>query len=147
MLAATEPRTIRLLVTDRDPALREGLAGLLRRVQGLEVVGVVAPEGARSQAAAAQVDAVLLDVTKPHENSVRVCRELSALSPRPTVIALTMFADPAEERALRDAGAAAYLLKEVHLERLIHAIRQVFVRERPAPDRSPSVYGETEDPK
>jgi DNA-binding NarL/FixJ family response regulator len=147
MLAAAEPPTIRLLVTARDPALRDGLAALLRRAPGLEIMAVVTPDAARSQAAATRVDAVVLDVAKPHADSVRVCRDLCALVPRPTVIALTTYADPEEERALRDAGAAAYLLKEVHLERLIHAVRQVIARERQSPGRSPSAYGETEEPQ
>ena len=73
-----------------------GLAGLLRRAQGFEIVAAVAPEVARREAALMQVDAVLLDVTKPHQSSVQVCRELCALSPRPAVIGTAFPAAPEE---------------------------------------------------
>lgn len=127
---------IRLLITDRDLASREGLASLLRTAQGFEIVGAVAPEAAGVQAAALRADAVLLDVVKPHHNGVKVCQELCALSPRPIVIALTTFADPDEEQDLRHAGAAGYLLKEVHPGKLIHTISLIFARERSTPNRS-----------
>lgn len=127
---------IRLLITDRDPASREALLGLLRAAPGFEFIGIVPPEDALRQAAIRRVNVVLLDIIKPHEASVQTCRSLGALSPAPIVIALTTIADPDEEKALLKAGAVGYLLKEVHLEKLIHAIHQIIARERSILDHS-----------
>lgn len=134
-LTSTLP-PIRLLITDRDPASREALLGLLRAAPGFEFIGIAPPEDAIRQAAIRRVNVVLLDIIKPHEASVQACRSLRALSPAPIVIAFTTLADLAEEKALLTAGAAGYLLKEVRLEQLIHAIRQIVARERSILDRS-----------
>ena len=126
---------MRLLITDREPASRDALMGLLRNVSGFEFIGAVPPGEAIRQAALRRVNVVLLDVFKPHADSARLCRDLCALPSPPTVIALTTFADPAEELDLRRAGASGYLLKEVNLGRLVRAIRLILGRERSTPDR------------
>ena len=136
-LTSTLP-PIRLLITDREPASREVLLSLFRAAPGFDSIKVVSPEEAIPQAALDRVHVVLLDVVRPHEISVKVCQGLRALSPSPIVIALATFADPKEEEALRDAGAAGYLLKEVHLEKLVDAIHQIVAHERAALDRSSS---------
>ena len=139
MLSAATIPPIRLLITDRQPASQEALIGLFRKLGSFEFVGIVPPEEAIRQAALRRVNVVLLDVLKPHDSSVRLCQGLCALSPRPTVIALTTFANLVEEQALRAAGAADYLLKEVRLEKLVHAIHQIHSREQSTSDRSSSL--------
>ena len=134
MLPSAAIPSIRLLIADRQAATRDALMGLLRGKAGVEFIGAVSPEHAVWQAALRQVNLVLLDVIKPHAASARLCQELCTLSPRPAVIALTTFADLDEEQALREAGAAGYLLKKVHPEKLMNAIRLIVARERPAPD-------------
>lgn len=121
---------IRLLVTDREPSSREALSALLRASPGIDLIGVVPTEEAIRQALIRHVNVVLLDIDKPYEKSVKVCRGLRALSPAPIVIALTTIADPDEEQALIEAGAAGYLLKEVHLEKLTKAIHQIVAGEQ-----------------
>ncbi len=136
MLPTPALPTIRLLITDRQPASREALVGLLRTAQDFEIVGTASPDQAIHQAADLRAEAVLLDVVKPHHNSVKVCQELCALSPQPIVIAMTTFADPDEEQDLRHAGAAGYLLKEVHPEKLVHAIRLILAGDCATPAHS-----------
>jgi DNA-binding NarL/FixJ family response regulator len=127
-----------LLITDREPAPREAILGLLPAAPGFDFIGVVSPEEAIRQATIDRANVVLLDVIKPYDMSVKLCQSLCALSPAPIVIAFTTLADPAEEKALLNAGAAGYLLKEVRLEKLIHAIRQIVAHERSTLDRLPS---------
>ena len=96
---------MRLLITERQQSSRDALMSLLRTADGFEFIGAVPPEMAIQQAVIQRANVVLLDVLKPHTASAALCQALCALSPRPIVIALTSFAEPEEEQALRAAGA------------------------------------------
>jgi len=109
------PPPVRVLVAERDPAVRARLAALLGAADGIEVVGAV------PDATAARVtlrrrlpDVVLLDL------------RLGPLGPvfrRPAVVALVTFdSDVRILRALHD-GAAGFLLRTARRNELIKVVR------------------------
>ena len=124
--AITPP--MRLLITERQQSSSDALMSLLRTTDGFEFIGAVSPEMAIQQAVIQRANVVLLDVLKPHTSSAALCQALCALSPRPIVIALTSFAEPEEEQALRAAGADGYVLKEVSLGKLLDTVTLIFAR-------------------
>ncbi len=118
--------SIRVLVVDDHPIVRDGLKAVLSTQSDFEVVGE-ASNGAEAvrQAMALQPDVVLLDLEMPDVNGVEALRQLRAQSPDMKVIVLTAFdTDDLIVGAVR-AGANGYLLKGAPREEIFQALRVV----------------------
>jgi CheY-like chemotaxis protein len=116
--------TIRLLLVDDHAVVRDGLALQLRGQQGIEVVGTAADgESAVQLAGSLRPDVVTMDVGMPGMSGVEAARRIHASYPDVAIIGLSMFDDPAQEAAMRKAGASAYLTKSASLPTLVAAIR------------------------
>jgi PAS domain S-box-containing protein len=115
---------LRVLLADDHPVLREGLVRLLREQPDIEVVGEAGDgEAAVRLARQLQPDVLVVDVSMPHVDGLEATRQLSAEQPALRIVALSMHEDDETERAMRDAGAAEYLVKSGPPERLVAAIR------------------------
>jgi len=114
---------IRVLVVENEALVRQGLVRVLALDPEIEVVGEArdGAEGLR-MIAERRPDVVLLDVRMPGTGGIDV---LAALGRTVPCLLLTTFDDP--EVALQGlrAGAKGFLLKDVSLEVLTSAIRQV----------------------
>lgn len=118
--------TIRILIADDHPIVRDGLVAILATQTDFEVVGDVA-NGIELLAALlhARPSIVLLDLNMPKMNGVETIEHLSADHPNIRVIVFTAY--DTDERiitALR-AGAQGYLLKGAPRDELFKAIRIV----------------------
>ena len=120
----TEP--ISVLLVDDHAVVRQGLRAFLDVQDDIEVVGEAA-DGDEAVRAVEQLvpDVVLMDLVMPGRNGVAALRELRARSPSTRVLVLTSFADGDKIVAAVKAGAAGYLLKDVHPQELAEAIRRV----------------------
>lgn len=114
---------IRVCVVDDQTLVRQGIRGLLE-VSGEFVVVAEAADGVEALAAvdATEVDVLLLDLRMPRLDGIGVLRALAA-RPSPPVLVLTTFDDDELVVDALRAGARGYLLKDVTLEDLRHAIR------------------------
>ncbi|WP_069804448.1 response regulator [Thermogemmatispora onikobensis] len=116
--------TIRILLADDHPVVREGLRAVLETQPDLTVVAEAA-NGAETiaQARVTHPDIVLLDLEMPVLDGVEAIRHLLELEPRPRVIVFTAFDN--DERILHavQAGASGYLLKGAPREEIFQAIR------------------------
>jgi two-component system, NarL family, response regulator NreC len=74
---------------------------------------------------ALQPDVVMMDVSMPGLGGLEAARELSHLSPKLRILALTVHDDDAYAREFLRAGAAGYLLKRAPTDELLRAIRAV----------------------
>jgi DNA-binding NarL/FixJ family response regulator len=117
--------TIRMLLVDDHPVVREGLRSMLTD-GALEVVGeaATATEATRLCAEVAP-DVVLLDMALPDLDGVSTLRRIKHVRPETAVLVLSMHDDPALVRAAIQAGAAGYLLKGVARQELLAAVRAV----------------------
>ena len=117
---------IRVLLADDQQLVREGFARLLRDVDDMEVVGEAADGAAAIDLArATRPDVVLMDVRMPGTDGVEATRAITAELPAVRVLVLTTFdLDEAVHGAL-GAGASGFLLKDVPVDQLVHAIRIV----------------------
>jgi DNA-binding NarL/FixJ family response regulator len=123
----TDDRT-RVLIVDDHMLVREGLRRILQAQDDMEVVGE-AGDSARAVATAARErpDVVLLDVEIPGGEASATVRRLREASPESRVIILSMHEGPRLVQELLDAGIRGYLLKSIHWQELVLAIRTVHV--------------------
>jgi len=117
---------VRVLLADDHQILRQGLRTLLEREPDVRVVGE-ATDGreAVAQAAALRPDVVVMDLSMPGLNGIEATRRIVAAQPKTKVVGLSMHADRQYVRAMFEAGAAGYLLKNSAYEELLSALRVV----------------------
>ena len=121
---ATAP--IGVFVLDDQEIVRRGVRGLLEAEPDIRVIG----EAGTASAALAGIltlrpDVAVLDVRLPDGDGVSVCREVRSRMPE---VACLMFTGFSAEEAMLDsimAGAAGYVLKQIHGSDLIGAVRAV----------------------
>ncbi|MFC4533422.1 response regulator transcription factor [Sphaerisporangium dianthi] len=117
---------IRVFLLDDHEVVRRGVAALLSSEGDMEIVGEAGTaEQAVARIPALKPDVAVLDVRLPDGNGVEVCREVRSRTPGLACLMLTSFAD---DDALFDAvmaGAAGYVLKQIHGSDLVGAVRTV----------------------
>lgn len=118
--------TIRILVTDDHPIVREGLCGLIRTEPGMELAGEAA-DGVEAvfQARALRPDVILLDLVMPRKDGIAAIKDIKAENPDTRILVLTSFAEDSKVFAAIEAGALGYLLKDSSPQQLLQAIRDV----------------------
>ncbi|KAA3642733.1 MAG: DNA-binding response regulator [Chloroflexi bacterium] len=116
--------TIRILITDDHPVVREGLAGMLTGQDDFEVVGMAENgEMAVRLYASLKPDVALMDLQMPGMDGVGAIEAIKAQLPEARILVLTTYdSDAAILRAI-EAGATGYLLKDTPREELFRAIR------------------------
>jgi DNA-binding NarL/FixJ family response regulator len=118
--------TIRILVVDDHPVVREGLVAMLGTERAFEVVGEAGDEAsAVATLTATAPDIVLMDIELPPTDGIAATKSVLKQRPDTRVIVFTAF--DSEDRIMRavQAGAQGYLLKGVPREELFAAIRTV----------------------
>jgi DNA-binding NarL/FixJ family response regulator len=117
---------IRVFLVDDHEVVRRGVAALLESEDDIEIIGEAGTaEQAVARIPALRPDVAVLDVRLPDGNGVEVCREVRSRTPGLSCLMLTSFAD---DDALFDAvmaGAAGYVLKQIHGSDLVGAVRTV----------------------
>ena len=117
---------IKIILADYHPIVRQGLALLLAKEPGMEVVAEAADSATTLrliQEHSPQV--VIMDISMPDLNGVEATRRIKASYPNVKVIALSMHSDSLFVLNMLNAGAAGYLLKDCALEELVKAIQTV----------------------
>jgi len=119
-----ENRATTVLLADDHTMFREGMAKLLTDYGGLEVVGETAnDDGALALARETRPDVVIMEARMPFEEAAGFLDEMRRVEPRPKVIIVTMFDDPAVMRGFLRLGVSGYLLKSSSTTQLVGAIR------------------------
>jgi two-component system NarL family response regulator len=116
----------RVLLVDDHSLLRTGVANIINHEPDLEVVAEAA--NGRDGIDAFLVhhpDVVLMDLRMPGMEGVEAVQQIRAIDPQARVIVLTTYdADEDIARALQ-AGAKAYILKDIAADALVTCIRDV----------------------
>ena len=121
-----EPTTVRVLVVDDEPLVRQGLRLILASDAGIEVVGE-ASDGAEAVAEARRLapDVVCMDVRMSDVDGIRATELILRQPDPPKVLVVTTFSsDDFVFEALR-AGAAGFVLKRSTAAELISAVHAV----------------------
>lgn len=122
-----ETKPIRVVLADDHALVREGTRRLLEAEPDVQVVGEAA-SGVEAVAAVERghPDVVIMDIAMPGGNGIEATKHIKQFSPQTAVLALTAYDDDQYIMALLEAGAAGFLLKNVHGRELVEAVRAVY---------------------
>jgi DNA-binding NarL/FixJ family response regulator len=118
--------TIRILVVDDHPIVRQGLKTLLEGHSGWQVIGE-ASDGAEALEKAREMnpDVMVLDVTMPRMNGLEACRLLRRQFPELEILFVTQHDSPQMMREALEAGARGYVVKSNAARDLLAAVEAV----------------------
>ncbi|MET9340520.1 MULTISPECIES: response regulator transcription factor [unclassified Nonomuraea] len=117
---------IRVFLLDDHEVVRRGVAALLESEDDIEVVGEAGTaSSALARIPALRPDVAVLDVRLPDGDGVDVCREVRSQMPELQCLMLTSYADDDALFEAVMAGAAGYVLKQIHGSDLVGAVRTV----------------------
>jgi DNA-binding NarL/FixJ family response regulator len=114
---------IRVLLVEDNDVYRESLAFLLRRYEGIEVVGAVA-DGRSAPRACEDLAAhvVVVDYRLPDVDGAEAAEDIRARCPRTSIVFLSASAGADEVGAARRQGSA-FLRKDEGVDALVGAVR------------------------
>jgi two-component system, NarL family, nitrate/nitrite response regulator NarL len=120
-------KTIRLLLADDHHLFRKGLASLLEKEAGFEVVAE-AQDGAEAikKAQAVKPDLVLMDIHMPGLNGLEATRQITTTLPETRVVILTVSEEDKDLFEAIKCGAHGYLSKKVEPENFRELLVSVF---------------------
>ena len=126
MLPAVVTKRASVLLVDDHALLRTGVANIINQEPGLEVVAEAS--NGREAIDAFLIhhpDVVLMDLRMPEMEGVEAVRRIREIDPQARVVVLTTYdADEDIARALQ-AGAKAYILKDIAADALVACVRAV----------------------
>lgn len=136
--------TIRILIADDHPVVRQGLKSLLGERPGWEVVAEAADgEEAVKIADRLNPDVVVLDVTMPRMHGLEACRLIRQNLPDCEVLMVTQHDSPQMMREALLCGAKGYVVKSNAPRDLLAAVEAVS-QHRNFVARSPETRGRIE---
>jgi NarL family two-component system response regulator LiaR len=124
---AVDMEKIRIVIADDYAVVREGTRTLLERQPDMEVVGEASDgEEAIRLIEKLKPDVAILDISMPKVSGIEVTRQIKPRFPSTAVLILTAYDNDEYVFALLEAGAAGYLLKDVHGQEIVDAVRSVY---------------------
>ena len=118
-------RAIRILLTNSQPIVREGLIALLERQTDMVIAGV-ATNGEETLTQYPQLlpDVLLLDLELPDREGIALILHLFTQFPTACIVVLTSYGGDEDIYQSLRAGAKSYLLQETDTEEILTAIRK-----------------------
>jgi DNA-binding NarL/FixJ family response regulator len=118
--------TVRVVVADDHPIVRDGLRALLASLPDIELVGEATNgrEAVRS-AVTDRPDVIVMDLRMPDLDGVAATVEIRRTAPDVAVLVLTMLDDDDWVFAAMRAGAHGYLVKGASQQEIVRAITAV----------------------
>lgn len=122
---------IRVVLADDHRLVREGIAGLLKLANDIEVVGQASDgEEALALVAKLEPDVALFDVRMPKVSGIEAAERARKSKLAAKIVLLTTFDDDEALKAGIAAGVVGFLLKDVSFDVLADSIRRAAAGER-----------------
>ncbi len=123
--------TLKVLLVDDHPFVREGIRSFLSDQPGFDVIGEASTaDEALELTAANKPDLVLLDINMPGVNGIEIVGSLRKLAPLAKILILTVHNSREYVLHVARSGAHGYLLKEAPPEELLQAIKAIQAGQR-----------------
>ena len=121
---------IRILIVDDHPMFRVGIANILGHEREFEVVGEAADgRAALEMAGMVSPNIVLMDLSLPPPGGIETTQRIRREFPATAVVVMAQDEDEESLFASIKAGAAAFVIKDLSPEDLVHVIRRVALGE------------------
>jgi DNA-binding NarL/FixJ family response regulator len=121
---------IRILVVDDHALFRGGITQVLSKEREFEVVGEAADgRAALEMAGAVSPSIVLMDLSLPAPGGLETTQRIRREFPATAVVVMAQEEDEESLFASIKAGAAAFVIKDISPEDLIHVVRRVSMGE------------------
>jgi len=119
--------SIKLLIVDDHPMIREGLVAMLGSRQDIDIIGCCSnAEDALEFVTRNVPDVILMDIKMQKMNGIEATRAITSLVPGIKIIMLTIFEDAESVRLSLQAGATGYMLKQATQEKLVESVYQAY---------------------
>jgi DNA-binding NarL/FixJ family response regulator len=120
------PTTIKVLLVDDHPLIREAIKSILSEEKDINIAGE-AGDGitAIEMVERLSPDVVIMDFSMPKMNGLEATRSIKEKYPGVSVLVLTVLDDDQSIGDIMQAGASGYLLKSVFGQEVVQAIRSV----------------------
>jgi two-component system NarL family response regulator len=119
-------KRVRIGLIDDHPLFRQGLAAVLSRDPGLDVVGEASDaQEALELARRTSLDVAVVDILMPSVSGISLTSELYELQPSCRVLALSVIDEPCIIADMLRARACGYALKTQPIAQIVEAIQQV----------------------
>jgi two-component system response regulator DevR len=117
---------LRVMLVDDHEVVRDGVRSLLEAADDIVICAEAGSvREAVDEAERTRPDVVVMDVRLADGSGIEATREIRANRPATQVLMLTSFADDEALFASIMAGAAGYVLKQIHGTEIVKAIREV----------------------
>lgn len=129
--SALPPETIRILVVDDHPMMRQGLRSVIEHQPDMVVVGE-AGDGTRAIAEYRRLapDIVLMDLQMDGMDGLDAIRAIRIDAPAAAIVVLTSYAGDARITTALTSGATSYLLKAAGAAEIVRVIRDAVAGQR-----------------
>jgi len=125
---------IRIMITDDHPVVREGFAAMIETEPDMAVVGQArSGEEALDLFRRVRPDVTLMDLRMPGMGGVDAIQAIRREFPASRLIVLTTYDGDEDIYRALEAGAQAYLLKDMLCDEILAAIRAVHAGQRRIP--------------
>jgi DNA-binding NarL/FixJ family response regulator len=138
ILSGEASTTIRVLVVDDHPVVRQGIAALLTTEADMRLAGEAGTGREALQQFRAQLpDVTLMDLQMPEMSGFDAIMAIRAEFPEARIIVLTTYVGDVQVLRALKAGARGYLLKNSLYKELVDTIRAVYAGKKSlSPDAS-----------
>jgi DNA-binding NarL/FixJ family response regulator len=117
---------VRILIVDDHALFRVGIANILGREKDFEVIGEAeSSRGAIEAAEAQNPDVILMDASLPSPGGIETTQRIRRELPATAVVVMASEEDEEALFASIKAGAAAFVVKDISPEDLVHVVRRV----------------------
>ena len=117
---------MKIIIVDDHILFREGLASIIRSERDIEVSGMAGTvQEAVELARLAKPDLILMDFALPDGTGAEATRMILEVHPECKIVFLTMSEQDEDLFAAIRSGAKGYLLKNMHPQKLVVALRSV----------------------